>query len=162
MIKSGAIRDPSNLVKLTNYDLYKWFPRSGRRGKNFYLSNVCDARAGARNGILKEHNLKSLLSHGETLNEWSKYETNERRIKNYKKINSRVINYISTRANYVRRRINLLIVEFQPDRVIDGALSLNIPFLCADFELLFRCALRKCFASTFVLVEMPLKHFLLQ
>lgn len=77
----------------------------------------------------------------------------------------RVINYISTRANYVRRRINLLIVEFQPDRVIDERVIAKYifpSFSVADFELLFRrCgALRQLDLTwLFVLVSFASKTF---
>lgn len=78
MIKHGATWDPPNLVQLKNYDLYKWFSASSER--NFWVDKenekifvIHAGRARSReNGILKEHNLKSLLSHGEILNERSK------------------------------------------------------------------------------------------
>lgn len=68
------------------------------------------------------------------------------------KRHSKVINRISRRVNYVCRRINLLIVEFQPDRVIDGKnviANVFVHMLCADFELLFASfhALIKYFKS---------------
>lgn len=70
----------------------------------------------------------------------------------------RVINYISTRANYVRRRINLLIVEFQPDRVIEERVIAKYIFLLSLWRILsffFDGALRRLF----VLVSFASKTF---